>query len=577
MTGPSTVRPVKHRTWGSGTLLREEWAVPRKVYHLGRVVRWSWQHWRSVLAVFVVWLLSVRFGPTGGLLLTACLVGGALTWWLRSRRAAIGDRGALSLRDAMDEARQRATLSKQWSLACLAAGLTGPRGGAVPKLQQVKAKGDGTFSALVDSGRIGVPTFAMEKKTRDLAEVIGCREVVVTQVDSGKARIDFHWRDPIGRVLPLVALPAAPKGQLAYGIRQDGSVAAIRSNMSVLIGGLTRRGKSNAVWALLADAIRTNTPVRLYVSDPKGGVELNVLEAMLGQTGSLVEVRQYAKTPAETVKMIEALEGAMHARQRWMTEAKVRQVQPDWENPLVVLILDETLPLTDLLKRGTDSALGRIAYTGAAAGYVVWACTQVAQIDSIGRFRDLVPQRICFATPNPQVTDSVLGQGAEAAGARCSDIKLAGVGFSYSEDQSHPRKFRAAFVTDEETRIIAAGKVPQAMVDAEIEDKGATLYRWYDKDPDAYPDATLGYVGISYDVLRREAEHNADARAFMEGEKVTRKAEQWPSRKLALEAERRAIETEKPLYNRQHNGRNPNRRRDRKLKEPRPLQIVDAS
>jgi hypothetical protein len=230
----------------------------------------------------------------------------------------------------------------------------------------------------------------------------------------------------------------------------------------------------------------------------------------------------------------------------------------------VVTILDETLPLTELLKKGTDSPLGRVAFTGAAAGYVVWANTQVAQVDSIGRFRDLIPQRICFATPNPQVTDSVLGQGSESAGAKCSEINTPGVGFSHSEGDRVARKFRAAFVPDSVTRLVAMGRLPQDVMDAaEVPPDDASgrtaLYRWYSAADASY--YRPAYIGISYDVLRREAEHNDALREFMAGD-VRRRVEWYPTRKAALAAEKLAIVAEKPLFNVQHNSGNRLRRRD---------------
>jgi S-DNA-T family DNA segregation ATPase FtsK/SpoIIIE len=487
---------------------------------------------------------------TGSLLAAVILViaGYCLTAWICWRR--LGDEVAgSSAGDFLAEKRHRATLRKQWPLACKAGGLMGPGRDNPPRLGRVKTVGTGTLEATVVSGKIGVPVFAIQKAAVTVAEVVGCREVIVTPTEPGVCKIAFHWNDPVGRHLALADLPLANSGQLAYGIRQDGTVATVKATQSILIGGLTQHGKSNTVWVLLADCIRQNVPVRLYVSDPKGGVELDALEAAVGASGGLITVRQYAKTPAETIKMIADVEKAMHARQFWMKEHNVRKVAPSVENPLVVLILDETLPLTDILKKGTDSPLGRVAYTGSAAAYVVWANTQVAQIDALGRFRDLIPQRICFATSNPQVTDSVLGQGAHSAGATCSEIRTPGVGFSYSEGQHAPRKFRAAHITDEETRLIASGMVPAAVMEmaeaAQIAGKGETaLYRHFDAE------GRLLYVGITNNYRRRSGEHE-DSKPWWRLVASTT-VERFPTRKEAEAAEKAAIKTEWPEKNDLH-------------------------
>jgi len=553
---PSAFRPVKYRTWGSGTTLVDEFPVPGSLYHGARGLRWCWRNRRPLvgpLLVVVLWALTGSL--VVGLLTSLVVVALGLTGWLWWRRRR-GEPAPGGLRETLSGQRQRTTLEKQWPLACKTAGILSPDGGKPPSLRRITTSGDGTLTARVESGRIGVPVPAIQKQVVTLSEVIGCREVVVTPTGPGVAKLAFHWRDPVGRHLPLADLPLAPKGRLAYGIRQDGSVASLKWNESVLIGGLTRSGKSNLIWVLLADCIRQRIPVDLYISDPKGGVELDAFEQLVGLTHrpSLIKVRMYASTEKETFEMLRTVNEALSVRQWQIKQQKLRKVEPSAENPLVVVILDEILPLTDMLKKGTDSPLGRVTYQGAHAGYVVWANTQTAQVDTVGRWRDVIPQRVCFATRNPQMTDSVLGQGADSAGARCDEIRQAGVGFSYAEEEHHPRKFRAAFVTDDDARLIAAGRLPAAVmhgVETMVgEQRGETaLYRWYKADDP--PGARPAYIGISYDVLKREAQHSEDLREFMEGD-IRRTTEWWPTRKAALAAEKQAIIDEQPTYNIQH-------------------------
>lgn len=79
------------------------------------------------------------------------------------------------------------------------------------------------------------------------------------------------------------------------------------------------------------------------------------------------------------------------------------------------------------------------------------------------------------------------------------------------------------------------------------------LYRWYPACT-CPPIGPPGYIGTSYDVLRREAQHNADLRAFMEGD-VQRRTEWFPDRESADAAEEAAIRAERPIHNVAHNGR----------------------
>lgn len=535
MSAPSAVRPVKSRTLGSGTRLREEYSLG-PFYYGFQFIAWAWK-WksRSALAILFLWMWLKTgnfFAATG---VTGGTVGASVyIYWLRLRRQF----GNLSLRDTLRLLQRKRTLLTQWQVACESIRLR-----RVPYLRSIRPTESGGFTAYIKCGKIGVPTAEVMKHAGHIADVIGCREVVVLPAKPGEAKLEFCWTDSVGRHLSLAGLPVSAPGQLSYGIRPDGSAATIFSHMSVLIGGLTRHGKSNICWALLADAVRQRLPIRLYVSDPKGGVELDALEAHVGDPQGLLEVRKYAATPAATVKMIGELEEAMRCRQESMKQRGIRKHTPTVDDPLVVLLLDETLPLTDLLKKGTDSPLGRIAYTGGAAGYVVWANTQVAQIDSIGRFRDLIPQRICLATNSPQVTDAVLGQGSESAGAACSDILVPGVGYSFSDGVKRPAKFRAAEVTDAETLLIAAGRVPAAMPMVE-DGKATALYRYYAADN------TLLYVGMTGRVEKRDGQH-ADSKPW--AHEIARSEVMWfPSRQMAEKAEREAIQAEHPVHNEAH-------------------------
>jgi hypothetical protein len=71
------------------------------------------------------------------------------------------------------------------------------------------------------------------------------------------------------------------------------------------------------------------------------------------------------------------------------------------------------------------------------------------------------------------------------------------------------------------------------------------LYRHWDNMDN------LLYVGISKSVLQRLGTHETNSHWYDKIAKVT--IESFPTRKLALAAEKLAIETECPLYNRQYN------------------------
>jgi hypothetical protein len=103
-------------------------------------------------------------------------------------------------------------------------------------------------------------------------------------------------------------------------------------------------------------------------------------------------------------------------------------------------------------------------------------------------------------------------------------------------------------VTDAETRLIAAGKIPQGM----LTDQGQrrALYRWYGID--ATGAEVLLYVGKTNDLGRRTREH-MDGGADWTGEVTHNRVEWFPDERTVLAAEKKAIQEEHPQYNVVHN------------------------
>ena len=74
--------------------------------------------------------------------------------------------------------------------------------------------------------------------------------------------------------------------------------------------------------------------------------------------------------------------------------------------------------------------------------------------------------------------------------------------------------------------------------------RGTRLYRHFDEA------GTLLYVGISLSALNRLADHKEDSAWYWSVAKVT--IDVFPTRQEAEAAERRAIRTEMPIFNRMH-------------------------
>ena len=94
---------------------------------------------------------------------------------------------------------------------------------------------------------------------------------------------------------------------------------------------------------------------------------------------------------------------------------------------------------------------------GRAPGVLVVATVQDPAKDVIA-FRDLFPVRVALRLVEDAQVDMVLGRGARARGAVCDRIppSLPGVGYVVLDGVREPVRVRAAHVTDEDLRRLAA-------------------------------------------------------------------------------------------------------------------------
>jgi predicted GIY-YIG superfamily endonuclease len=314
-------------------------------------------------------------------------------------------------------------------------------------------------------------------------------------------------------------MPISPRpGELlCHGIRGDGSPATCSTTKSILTVGSTGSGKSNDIRARIFDLVRQQIPVELYISDLKQGMELGMLGSQKGKGTEFFKVVEYATTVAETNAMLHTLEFKRQGRAKWLAERGQSMNEITTENPLRIAILDECLFLEDQFKKGINGDLGKRAFAGRATSDVMWLIAQLAQKDVLGPVRDLIPERVGFRLPSPVMTDMLLGQGTEAAGAKCSKIspETPGIGYSFDRDTWRAVAFRAPRVTDKEFSYIAKGQIPPGANTLPPILKGQTrtaLYRLFsiggeDENGEYIEPGALLYVGITHRWPRRMDEH----------------------------------------------------------------------
>jgi energy-coupling factor transporter ATP-binding protein EcfA2 len=391
-------------------------------------------------------------------------------------------------------------------------------------------------------GRVGRTVSELRKGVAAMAAVTGAEHVDVQQLSTAMATVTFLWGDVTTRELETVDLPGAPEGRASFGWDMAGKAVSVYTHLSLLIIGRTGSGKSTLAWALIASLIREGVPFRVRVIDPAGGVEMSLLE-------DAPYVRYYTDKIGNAGKLIEQARDSMRARLHDIKERGIRKHVATPDEPLDITIIDEILLLNDVLQKGAASPAGEILTVGRKAGYVIWGLSQLGQVDALGRIRDLFAQRVCLATTSPEITNAALGQEAESAGAKCSEIPLtaAGTGYLYIDGVAGFRKFRSVYVTDEDTRHIALGKLPHRFRHGGQQYGNQTrrtaVYECYDIT------GRLLYVGIAYNPSARLQEHSEEDFWWAQVDQTKTVITWWKSRKSAKREETKQIHNRKPLFN----------------------------
>jgi hypothetical protein len=263
--------------------------------------------------------------------------------------------------------------------------------------------------------------------------------------------------------------------------------------------------------------------------------------------------------------MLAEVETEMARRYASMRRRGVTQHIPTKEEPLLIVPFDESIPLYPILAEGVKGSAGKIAYMGAGAACALWLLTQASDKNIMGQIRDLVPQRLCFATSNYIQTDMALGDNAHATGALCHTLgDRAGVGYSGAEDQAGYEIFRVPMVTDMESRQVAKGILPDGFCEPPATGRPDVVYAA--EGVRQFEDGTVGpillYVGRApKDRLNaRIREHKAEPGVRGEEWRTLvwriRVVSEHPSEAAGRAAELAAIDGMGPYWNIVGNGGN---------------------
>jgi S-DNA-T family DNA segregation ATPase FtsK/SpoIIIE len=436
-----------HRPTGSVT---DPWLIGFEIFiallsATGRLAVWLFHHPWITLALSATYLAHHLTGPTITAGLWALLLVGLVVWrtgWHPSFDRAVSWRVRGSLRAWV-------VYGWRWRSALTMADLADTFDGRayVPKLRRVQSNRH--IDRLTVRLLRGQHPDDFGKRADMLAHTFGKLACQVRIAGPGRIYLDFTRRDALAAVVPALPVPTAPHLEvLPIGRREDGEDWTVRLRGShVLIAGATGSGKGSVLWSIvraLGPHLRDGL-VRLWVLDPKGGMEL--------AAGQPLFHRFACETAEGLAELLEAAVAEMRAR-----AARLRGVTrlhtPTVEEPLIVVVVDELAALTAYAERAEtkrmSAALSLLLSQGRAVGVVVVAALQDPRKEVLP-FRDLFPTRIALSLVEAPQTDMVLGPGARDRGADCSRIPLTrpGTGWVWCDGEPEPTRVRAGWVTDE--------------------------------------------------------------------------------------------------------------------------------
>ncbi|WP_067839597.1 FtsK/SpoIIIE domain-containing protein [Nocardia lijiangensis] len=257
-----------------------------------------------------------------------------------------------------------------------------------------------------------------------------------------------------GAVHNGVDLEAVP-----VGVREDGGLWLLRLLYAhILLAGAMGSGKGSVLWSIIAGigpAIKAGL-VDVWMADPKGGMEFG--------RGAKLWVR-FEWTAEGILAMLTEAEKLMQERAARLREAGIRKLVPTTDEPLILIIIDESAALSAYATRDQQLEFQRLTglllSQGRAVGVALIAALQDPSKETMPN-RQLFPVRVGLRLDEPTQTSMVHGQGAKDRGARCHEIPdtTPGVGYVGEDGTTEFVRVRAFWVSDETADAIVDAYAP---------------------------------------------------------------------------------------------------------------------
>lgn len=292
-------------------------------------------------------------------------------------------------------------------------------------------------------------------------DIVPHAEWVIPRRNAGRKTFFAHARvDPLREIIAYPEDAVSTYRAIPFGVDEDGEEVSIRLiERTLLLGGIPGGGKSGGITALLKGISRLEH-VAIVGIDPK----------LVEQVEWEPRFSTIVNSPADTLRVLNLIIEEMLRRYERLKHMRgVKKISEEIlsaDFPIIAVVVDELADLVSggatkeekEVETGISSALRRLVSLGRAAGISLITATQKPASEVVPTsLRDVISQRVGYATTNPAMTDTILGAGASQAGGLCHEIPPALVGGCYVRGESDrtSRRARTYWVPDDDIERLA--------------------------------------------------------------------------------------------------------------------------
>lgn len=432
---------------------RPLWAVARVVVlHPGR---------SAVLAAVVTAITPATLREVTGVVVGGCAAIGVGS--LSASRQVCRE----SLQEAAKFRKRRNLVRRRWVAVMADCGLAkasvnGTPDKRRPLARKVTREALGV-AVLTDGSRVSAGPDAFAGVADKLRAGFKCKAVKIEPAGSN-VLLHLRYEEPrhFTQPIPVASLPISRRPlHVTVGLDEDGAPVEKDLRLPHLFIGAQGAGKSSEMWVILHRLLASRIPLRVWVFDPKGGMEFALLEK--------VAWRYEDRAPSWPL-FLEHAGRAMSAKRAALRSQGIHELTEFTEEfPLDVMVIDELLTAlahgkgasrktkVDGTAISTEDAFTLHLSTARAAGGTCLAASQLVQKETIGAVRDLFAHITCLRVASPEIAAMALGSSKlYPAHTLPSARALAGQAYAASPD-GRVVKYRGAHPTDALRHQVARG------------------------------------------------------------------------------------------------------------------------